>query len=169
MDVNVAQLLREPIGSMRDFQVDEVIDITGEGKKNRIQGNCNMLRTQRSILVKCALNTELELFCSRCLGSFRHPVKIKFNEEFFPTIDVQSGAPVAQPEESGSFTINEQHILDLTEAVRQYALLAVPMKPLCRKDCAGLCVTCGKNLNQGKCACPPEKIDPRWSKLADFK
>ncbi len=38
-----------------------------------------------------------------------------------------------------------------------------------RKDCAGLCPTCGKNLNEGKCRCPKNKIDPRWSKLAELK
>jgi len=79
-----------------------------------------LLRTQRSILVKCNLNTEIELTCSRCAISYQQPLKIKFNEEFYPTIDVDSGAPLPWPEEASSFTIDEQHILDLTEAVRQY-------------------------------------------------
>jgi len=42
------------------------------------------------------------------------------------------------PDEAGCFTIDEHQVIDLTEAVRQYALMAVPMKPLCREDCAGL-------------------------------
>lgn len=169
MDMNVSQLLLEPIGSTRNFQIDEIIDIAGDGKSHKIQGKCNMLRTQRSILVKCALNTEVELTCSRCLSTFRYPLKIKFVEEFFPTIDVQSDAPLPPPEEASTFTIDEQHTLDLTEAIRQYFLLAIPMKALCKKDCAGLCATCGKNLNKGKCDCPAQEIDPRWSKLAELK
>ncbi len=169
MDMNVSQLLREPIGSTRDYDIDETIDITGEGQENRVQGRCNLLRTQRSILVRCNLNTEMELTCSRCLGKFKHPLKIKFHEEFFPTLDVQSGVAMPPPEEASSFTIDEQHTLDLSEAVRQYALLAVPMKALCKKDCAGLCPKCGKNLNQGECGCHIDDIDPRWSKLADLK
>jgi uncharacterized protein len=170
MDMNVSQLLLDPIGSTREYDIDEAIDITGEGKNsNRILGHCDMLRTQRSILVKCSLNTEIELTCHRCAGNYQQPVKIKFTEEFFPVIDTESGAPLPPPEEASSFTIDEQHILDLTEAVRQYALLDIPMKALCKKDCAGLCPTCGQNLNLGKCDCPHEDIDPRWSKLADFK
>jgi uncharacterized protein len=169
MDMNVSQLLRDPIGSTRNYHVDEVVDITGDGNNHKIQGDCRLLRTQRSILVKCALNTEMELTCSRCLVNFRQPLKIKFEEEFLPTLDVQSGMPLPPPEESSSFTIDEQHILDLTEAIRQYYLLAVPMKALCKKDCAGLCPTCGNNLNQGKCDCPDEDTDPRWSKLAELK
>jgi uncharacterized protein len=169
MDMNVSQLLRDPIGSTRDFQIDEEFDITGDGKSHKIQGKCHMLRTGRSILVKCALNTEVELTCSRCLGKFRHPLKIKFEEEFLPTIDAQSGAPLPPPEEASVFTIDEQHILDLTEAIRQYSLLAIPMKALCKKECAGLCPSCGKNLNEGKCTCPTQDTDPRWSKLAELK
>ena len=126
MDMNVSQLLREPIGSTRDIDIDEELDITGEGNKSRIRGECNLLRTQRSILVDCALNTEIELSCSRCLCTFRYPIKVRFEEEFFPALDVDSGAPLPPPEESGSFTIDEQHTLDLTEAIRQYALLAIP-------------------------------------------
>jgi uncharacterized protein len=169
MDMNVSQLLRDPIGSTRDFRIDETIDIIGEGKSHKIQGKCSLMRLQNSILVKCVLNTEVELTCSRCLSTFRHPLKFKFVEEFLPTIDILSGAPMPPPEESGVFTIDEQHTLDLTEAVRQYSLLNIPIKALCKKDCAGLCPTCGKNLNEGKCRCPKDKIDPRWSKLAELK
>ncbi len=169
MDMNVSQLLRDPIGSTREFQIDEVIDIAGDGKSQKIQGECNMLRTNRSILVKCGLDTKIELTCSRCLGKFRQPLKIRFEEEFFPTLDVISGAPLSQPEEASAFTIDEQHILDLTEAVRQYILMAIPIKALCKEDCPGLCPTCGKNLNEGKCDCPDDDTDPRWSKLAELK
>jgi uncharacterized protein len=169
MDMNVSQLLRDPIGSTRDFKIDELIDITADGKSHKIQGDCHMLRTQRSILVKCLLNTEVELSCNRCLGKFLQPLKIRFEEEFFPTLDILSGAALPQPEESSAFTIDEHHILDLTEAVRQYALLAIPMKALCKKDCAGLCPTCGKNLNEGRCDCPGQGADPRWSKLAELE
>jgi uncharacterized protein len=128
-----------------------------------------MLRTQRSILVKCVLNSDIELTCDRCVSNYRQPLKIKFTEEFYPTLDADSGAPLPPPEEASSFTIDDQHILDLTEAVRQYFLLAIPMRALCKKDCAGLCATCGKNLNLGKCDCPQDNIDPRWAKLADLK
>ena len=169
MDMNVSQLLRDPIGSTREFQIDETIDIAGDGKSHKIQGECNMLRTQRSILVKCGLDTEVELTCSRCIGKFRHPLIIRFEEEFFPTLDVISGTPLSQPEEASAFTIDEQHTLDLTEAVRQYILMGIPIKALCKEDCSGLCPTCGKNLNEGQCDCPKQDTDPRWSKLAELK
>ena len=154
-----------PVGSTRDYQVNEVADISGDGKGCLVQGEVRLLRIQRSILAKCTLSTEVELTCSRCLSLFRYPLTLNFEEEYLPTIDVVSGVPLPPPEEAGAFTIDEHHILDLTEAIRQYTLLAIPMKPLCREDCAGLCQNCGHNLNQGRCDCPAQSIDPRWSEL----
>ncbi len=164
MQINVSQLLQEPIGSIRDYQVNDIINGVGDGKSYPVQGECHLLRTQRSILVKCTLDIEAEFTCSRCLSPFHHLMTLNFEEEYLPTVDVVSGAPLPSPEET-AFTIDEHHILDLTEAIRQYTLLAIPMKPLCHEDCAGLCQNCGKNLNQGPCNCPAQKIDPRWSRL----
>jgi uncharacterized protein len=81
---------------------------------------------------------------------------------------VVSGISLPVSQEPGGFIIDEHHILDLTEAIRQYALLALPMKPLCQESCAGLCPSCGHNLNQGACNCPPEAGDPRWSELNEL-
>jgi uncharacterized protein len=166
MLINVSQLLQEPIGATREYEIDDRADILGDGKEHRVRGQCRMLRTRRGILVNCSLNSEAELSCGRCLSRFRYPLKINFEEEFLPTIDIGSGIPLPQTEETaGSFMIDEHHIIDLTEPARQYALMAIPMKPLCRADCAGLCQKCGKNLNQGNCDCPAEEPDPRWSEL----
>jgi uncharacterized protein len=165
MELNVSQLLQEPVGSTREYKFDEAADIIGDGKEYKVQGECGLLRTRRGILVKCALSSEVELTCGRCLSRFRHPLKISFEEEFLPTVDVTSGIPLPQTDEAGAFTIDERHIMDLTEPARQYALMAIPMKPLCQPDCAGLCHKCGNNLNQENCDCPTREKDARWSEL----
>ena len=166
MQINVSQLLKESIGSARDYQADELIDVTGDGSGTGVQGKVGLLRTHRGILVKGELHTGVRLNCSRCLSLFHYPVTLKIEEEYLPTIDIASGVPLSSSEEPGSFIIDEHHVIDLTEAVRQYSLLAIPIKPLCREDCAGLCPSCGQNLNQGPCGCPPRAADPRWSELS---
>ena len=166
MQINVAQQLRAPIGSVRDYEVGQVIDITGDGNGSLVQGKVSLMRTDRNILVKGVLDTEVELTCSRCLSPFNCPLTLNIEEEYFPTTDVVTGASLPLHDEPGCFTIDKRHVLDLTEAVRQYALLAIPMKPLCREDCAGLCPNCGHNLNRGPCGCPPQGADPRWSELS---
>lgn len=165
MQINVSQLLQESIGATREYRINEVVDLAGDGELSRIKGDCRMLRTQRSILVTCSLSTEFKLTCSRCLSQFSYPLDINFEEEYLPTVDVASGTPLPLPEEPSSFTIDEHHILDLTEAARQYSLLTIPMKPLCYNECAGICQNCGKNLNEGSCDCPKSETDPRWSEL----
>jgi uncharacterized protein len=165
MQINVSQLLQEPIGTSKDYKVKEVVDITGEGKGTMVEGSCRLMRTQRSILARCSLSTDVNLVCSRCLSQFTHHLNLDFEEEYLPTVDVVSGISLPPPEEASTFTIDKYHILDLTEAVRQYSLLAVPMKPLCDTECAGICQNCGKNLNQGSCDCPKQDIDLRWSEL----
>ena len=164
MQINVSQQLKAPIGSRRSYEVSEIINIAGGS--NMVQGKVGLMRTHRGILVKGALHTEVEVTCSRCLSLFSRPLALNIEEEYFPIIDVSSGAPLPLPEEPGCFTIDEHHILDLTEAMRQYMLLAIPMKPLCREDCAGLCPSCGHNLNEGPCNCLPQGTESRSSELS---
>jgi uncharacterized protein len=164
VQINVSQQLKSPIGSTRNYEVSETVNITDGDRL--LQGKVELMRIDRSILAKGILHTEIELTCSRCLSLFCYPLTLNIEEEYFPTTDVVTGDSLPLPDEPGCFTIDENNILDLTEAIRQYALLTIPMKPLCGEDCAGLCPTCGYNLNQGPCNCPPKPADPRWSELS---
>ncbi len=168
MEINVSQQLKAPIGTERVYDIDSVVDVLGIGVATRFKGSVKLIRTNRGILVQGTLHGQVPVECSRCLKVFDYPLSISLEEEYFPVIDVNSGTALEIPDEPGSFTIDEHHILDLTEAIRQNALLAIPMKPLCREDCEGLCQTCGKDLNQGQCDCSKAEIDPRWSKLLDL-
>ena len=163
MQINVAGLLKSAVGAQRDYEVNQTLNLL-DGE-SLVEGTVTLVRTSRGILVRAKLKTTVEIACSRCLGHFCQPLAISFDEEYFPTIDIVGGSPLPPPDEPGAFMINEHHILDLSEAVRQYALLAIPMKPLCRDECPGLCLSCGADLNQGVCACPTEAIDPRWERL----
>ncbi len=168
MEVNVSQQLKAPIGNVREYDVDEALDILGQGISSFVTGKVKFTRTNRGILVQGTLKAKISVKCSRCLETFDYPIIINIEEEYFPIIDINTGIPVDIPDDPGSFTIDDHHILDLNEAIRQNALLAIPMKPLCRTDCAGLCPKCGKDLNQGSCDCEQNEIDPRWSKLANL-
>jgi uncharacterized protein len=165
MEINVSQQLKGNIGNVREYDINEVVDILGTGFSSRVEGSVKLTRTNRGILVQGTLHTEFPVECSRCLKMFDCPLTVNIEEEYFPVIDVNSGTSIEIPEDADSFTIDEHHILDLSEAIRQNALLAIPMKVICRKDCAGLCPECGKNLNEGQCDCNTENIDPRWAKL----
>jgi len=163
MQINVSQLFKEPIGSTRQHEIDETIDI--DGGSCEVQGKIKLVRTGRGMLVKGTLHTVIEVTCGRCLSFFNCPLALNIEEEYLLTTDIVSGAALPLPDEIGYFTIDECYVLDLTEAIHQYITLAIPMKPLCREDCAGICLTCGHNLNQGPCGCLPQEVNHRWSEL----
>ena len=163
LQINVSQQLQDPIGSVRNYELNDVVDITDAG--GQAEGKITLTRTDRGILVYSIVRMEIELTCSRCLSLCSYPLTLRIAEEYFPTIDIVTSAPIPVPDDSGCFTIDDHHVLDLTEAIRQYTVLAVPMKPLCSENCAGLCPSCGHNLNQGECGCPPPDADPHWAAL----
>ena len=138
MQINVSQLLKEAIGSVRNYEVNGTIDIADNSNSNPVRGEARLTRTNRSILVKGKLYLTVDIACSRCLNPFDYPLALDIEEEYFPVLDIVSGATLPSPDEPSSFTIDEHQVLDLTEAARQYAVMAIPMKPLCRNDCPGL-------------------------------
>ena len=164
---NVAQLLREPTGSERAYPIDdEVPATTTDAAPSHVSGTVRLVRTHRGLIAYATLDALARDVCSRCLGPAETPIRVRVEEEFLPTVDVHTGAPLPPPEDQSAFLIDEHHHLDLTEAVRQALVMGEPMQPLCRPDCAGLCNQCGADLNQGRCACPKEPVDPRWSALS---
>lgn len=154
MQLNTAQLLKEAIGASRSYNINDDLSFTEEEiDRCHIQGDVKLIRTDKGILVKGALEGQSHLMCSRCLTFFEYQLKFKIEEEFFPSIDVTRGYSLPTPEDSNAFMIDTHHVLDLSEAIRQYVLLNLPMKPLCHPDCSGLCPVCGANINEGACHC----------------
>ena len=166
MIYNVAQLMKAPIGTSLEYdihedeiQLDEDIQVIGP-----LLGHVRFRRTNQGLLVDGWVDLTLELSCNRCLKEFEQPMHVTFEEQFYPTVDVVSGLPLPPFDEEEIFPIDEHHLVDLTEAVRQNVLLALPMVTLCREDCLGLCPQCGHDLNLGPCECKPE-VDTRFSVL----
>ncbi|MDH4066252.1 MAG: DUF177 domain-containing protein [Acidobacteriota bacterium] len=114
--------------------------------------------------------TTLELPCSRCLEPFRWPVNASFDLRYLPHgdgpgRDTGSGDEVESTDDDVSTTFYQDETIDLGALMREQFFLAVPMKPLCREACRGLCSQCGVNLNTQSCACSPRWDDPRLSGL----
>ena len=153
MRYNLAQLLKEPIGSSRDYQLDE--SFTGpERFAEAARGPVNFLRTHQGILATATLQVRSTLACSRCLGDYVQSSQLSIEEEFFPTVNLQTGRslpPSAEAEEHS--LIDSNHVLDLVDTIREYVVTDIPMKPLCRRECLGLCQWCGADLNVGRCDC----------------
>jgi uncharacterized protein len=116
-----------------------------------------------------AARTELELTCSRCLEPFRMPIDAAFDVRYLPASDGEGDSEREVGEEDLDTSVYRDDQIDLNEVLREQFYLALPMKPLCREDCAGLCPQCGTNRNTGTCSCAPDDVDPRLAPLRGLK
>ena len=168
MRFNVAQLLKEAVGSHRDYTLEEGFEPSWETGTTMVRGRISFVRTDVGIWVSGSAEANASNLCSRCLSPGESMVEFNLDEEYLATVDVTNGAPLKLREvKEGALVIDAHHTLDLAEAVRQYVIVNLPMKPLCRQNCAGLCPNCGANLNRSKCTCPAP-VDSRWSPLLDL-
>jgi uncharacterized protein len=135
--LNVAQLLKLPVGAWRQYHVMIPALSLGEERVARdLEGTIKLTRAGRGILVAGDLTTRVELTCMRCLEEYQQPVDLSLEDEFRPAIDVTSGVQITYPDdEPDSFRIGEDHVLDITEALRQATWLGIPMVPRCLDDC----------------------------------
>ena len=150
---NVAQLLKSSVGTVRRVEVDDSDpELSAELHiVSPTKGELRLMRTNSGVLVTGKLTHLVEDSCSRCLEPFSNLETIELNEEFLPVVDVNSGLPLSETRDPDAFTLNSNHELDLSEAIRQYTILERPLRPLCKPDCKGLCSECGANLNLGPC------------------
>jgi len=133
--INVTQLLKEPVGFSQNHDISGMI---GEEVEGFVEGEAKMIHINRGVLVQCKLTAEVKLICSRCLDTFPCPISYTAEEEFLQLSNVPDDLALTSQEQSEEFTIDNRNILDLSELIRQYTLLNLPMKPLCRPDCSGM-------------------------------
>lgn len=158
---NLARLLEEPVGSKMSFDVDEAQQrLAKDLCVDFVRGIVEFTRTNRGLLVRGQLRSQIQLECARCLETFAQPLDLHLEAQF--------GLPPISPQRGPMFSMGVNGILDLTEALREQIVLDLPMRSLCRPDCRGLCIECGKNLNEGSCDCVVESTDPRLAELKEL-
>lgn len=155
--LNVGFLLHESVGYSRTFdfelpsvQVSEDLDVS------HLRGELRLTRTAQGLYGQGRLQGSTPLECVRCLAPFDQSITARVDDLF-----VYPPGTAAEP----LLAIPETAILDLAPLLREYFLLDVPLQPVCRADCKGLCPECGGNLNDSTCRHPSTDIDPRLAGL----
>lgn len=175
MEINVAQLLKSPVGTTReyDFDPDTRLTLDADLVATIIEGHVRLDRTNTAILARGQVDAVVKMTCARCLDAVEVEEEISFAEQYEPSVDVTTGRPLPASEDEESFQISPNHLLDIGEAVRQNLVAALPIAPLCQPECAGLCPTCGANRNTNPCQCAQEEPLPEgytrpFAALADL-
>jgi len=155
--LNVGFLLNQSVGSSRDFVFDiPSLRLDPDLDLNTLTGVAKFTRTAQGLLAQVKMNATLQTECVRCLTEIHQALSIDFTElyAFSPNSITDSG-----------LLVPENAHIQLGPLVREYMLLEVPISPLCRPDCKGLCPVCGENLNETTCHHEDEAVDPRLSVL----
>ena len=149
-----------------DFVFEDIVDVLGLDKpfygKYKSSLTLNKLHDQLILFVLSVFKVKFE--CDRCGTDFKSNLISEYKMVYLMN---------EQPEETESINVNylsrDADKIDISNDVREFALLSVPMKKLCKEDCKGLCYKCGKDLNTEHCICKEEEIDPRWKPLINLK
>jgi len=125
-----------------------------------------------------SMSCRIELACVRCLEPFPMDLAEELDLLYLP--QSSNEAPAAEESEADALTelfgrgLEREELavsfyrderIDLSQMMVEQIVLALPMKPLCKPDCRGLCALCGANRNLLSCDCGPEDTDPRWAPL----
>ena len=163
VSVNVAQLLLASPGATRDFDFAEPLpDAFDElHLHGPVRGHAHLIRTSRGVLVHSEHVTQATLECARCLEAAQATIEGTLDEEFLATTDIRTGLPVdvGEPLEADTPIIDEHHVIDLDEVLRQNILTNLPLAPLCEAVCPGLCETCGERLGPNHSAHSGERAE----------
>lgn len=158
--VNVLELLRRP-GSSRDVEA-EVESAAFEFDDPRIAERSVSVRLRLEslsdgITVGGTVTLGVRGECRRCLRPIDDDVSVVVSELFQVTLQDPDAYPIEQDQAA------------LLPMVREHILLAVPLAPLCRPECAGLCPVCGRDMNEGTCDCATPAVDERWAVLDQLR
>ena len=128
--------------------------------KGPLEAHLDVQEAGHDVLVRGTLEGEAELACRRCLSVVNTPIREEVALLF------REGVSEAEAEAEEIYALPAKGSeLDLTNALREHLVLAVPEFAICRDECKGLCPSCGTNLNENTCSCEPEHVDHRWAAL----
>jgi uncharacterized protein len=129
----------------------------------------SLARTEPDFLLSARLSYSQRVPCDRCL----RPVELSVESGLDLLVIERRGRAEGGERQLASDDLSVLEVtgesLQTAPLVAEQVQLNLPTRPLCREDCAGLCPSCGSNLNDGPCDCPAPAPDPRWSALAGLK
>ena len=155
--INVGFIVHQTVGYSREFPLEiPAIKLPPDLELEDMVGWARITRTAQGLLVQIKMKANTQSECVRCLEPFPQPLEIDFADLY--TFSSASAVP-------SDLMVPETYQLDLSPVVREEMLLALPISPLCRIECKGLCPVCGENQNIKVCHHDDQDSDPRLSAL----
>lgn len=150
-------------------EIELPVNTGGDAAPDIAHASLRIFRLGRKVLIEGSVKVSLTLSCGRCLKEFSLPLDVDFREEYNPAEDIEAGEEKelkGRELDMGFYTGDE---INIDEVVSEQLILSIPMSPLCTDDCMGICLKCGKDLNEGPCECRTEETDPRLAPLQKLR
>lgn len=156
--LNVGFIIHEEVGYNHEFPFAfDTIQLSDDLALEHFEGRATIGRTPQGLILQARFSAETTLECVRCLNKLDFSLQWEMTELY--AFNKKSVS------ESGLLVPDDAQI-DLQPLVREYALLEIPINPVCRPDCKGLCPVCGEDLNQVDCG---HQATPKESPFSALK
>lgn len=179
MRIDLESVRREPFHWRETQEVSpESVDHPELEALGEIEWRGKISHTDPGFYLEGVLDYEQTLQCTRCLSSFTEPVHADVGLLLLVDEEQGRGEPEGGEEAGEEVELSEEELgvvtlsepfFDTDPILREQLQLNIPMKPVCRTDCQGLCPVCGVDRNQDGCSCEETTVDPRWAALAGLK
>ena len=155
--LNVGFIIHEEVGYIAEFPFEyDKVKFGDDLVLRDFSGIVDIGRTPQGLLVTGNFSGSTSLECARCLGSFEQRLNWDMTELYAFNEKSVSESGLIVPEDAQ---------IDLEPIIRDYALLEIPISPVCRPDCKGLCPVCGQDLNVRDCGHRPQEDESPFSSL----
>jgi uncharacterized protein len=132
------------------------------------QGNFSaeikLSKTNNQIILDADFLVNAHFECDRCSNDFNTELDGSYRTVYF-----LGSKPDGEEKDNLVYLPSTADRIEIGNDLRDFAVLSIPMKKVCKEDCKGLCYNCGKDLNEGECGCDKSKTDVRWLPLMELK
>jgi uncharacterized protein len=158
--INVGFIVHQEVGYKREIPFEfEQIQVSDDLDLRHFGGVVSIGRTPQGLILRSKFSAETDLECVRCLNDFTHKLNWTFTELYAFNEKSASESELILPDDAQ---------IDLQPLIRDYALLEVPIRAICKPDCKGLCSVCGEDLNETDCGHKNQNENSAFSALKDL-
>jgi uncharacterized protein len=169
MEIRLDQIGDEPFRwresrsiPIESLELEQLLDL------GKIDWTGEVSRTSSGFLLTARARYTQTLECPRCLGASATPIESDINLVIQPKSQEPVVGELELEDADMGLLFLEGEVLDLDPILIEQIQLNIPMRQLCRPDCAGLCPQCGIDRNVDSCDCE-EITDPRWARLSELR
>ncbi|HZW37898.1 MAG TPA: DUF177 domain-containing protein [Ignavibacteriaceae bacterium] len=151
---------------VNEFELEEPVEKIGLNAPffGNFTAKIVLNKAHNQIILNNALKFNVNFDCDRCGKNFDAELETEYEMVYLFGVKREE-----DESENIKYLVLDADKIQIGNDIKDFAIIALPMKKLCIEDCKGLCYKCGQDLNEGDCLCEKEEVDERWKPLQELK